>query len=76
MKKIGIAVVTLLAAATAACAESPTATAEGAAPALNGGLGGSGNREMVTAYDGGQTVGISSSPDSLSTDPGSEFRGM
>lgn len=44
MRKIGIAALTLLALATAACAESPVGIhAEGTRAALNGGFGGSGN---------------------------------
>ncbi|HYW12682.1 MAG TPA: hypothetical protein VE871_12025 [Longimicrobium sp.] len=43
MRKIGISLATLLVAALSACAESPTASAAGADPSLNGFLGGSGN---------------------------------
>jgi predicted transcriptional regulator len=38
MRKIGITLFTLLAVATSACAESPTASAAGAKAALSGGL--------------------------------------
>jgi hypothetical protein len=38
MRKIGISLFTLLAVATSACAESPTASAAGAEAALNGGV--------------------------------------
>ena len=56
MKKIGIALVTLLAVATSACAESPTATAAATEAALseNPGLLGSGHG--VVAIDPEEVV--------------------
>lgn len=45
MRKIGIATLALLAAATSACAGSPTAATPAGEASMNGFLGGSGNYE-------------------------------
>lgn len=53
MRKIGIAALTLLALATAACTESPVGIhAEDTRAALNGGFVGSGSYEEESAHDG------------------------
>jgi hypothetical protein len=68
MRKIGIATLTLLAIATAACAESPVGIhADGTQAALNGGFGGSGNYEEETAETAPEEVVGAADEDVLTT---------